>query len=72
MIATRDIFGFSDDIERIAQRLADNGYPVLVPILRSAGTASPVCGENLVAQMGKGQAFNRVRRHWLLIRMKSP
>ncbi|MGB2336039.1 MAG: dienelactone hydrolase family protein, partial [Alcanivorax sp.] len=43
VIAIHDIFGYTDDIERIAQRLADNGYPVLVPDLYDLPGSKALC-----------------------------
>ncbi|MCK0152115.1 dienelactone hydrolase family protein [Alcanivorax sp. S6407] len=76
VIAIHDIFGYSDDIERIAQRLADNGYPVLVPDLYDLPNSKPLCVVKTLKahETGKGKAFEQLEacRHWLLEQDEEP
>ncbi|EKF75170.1 dienelactone hydrolase family protein [Alcanivorax hongdengensis A-11-3] len=70
IIAIHDIFGFTDDIERIGKRLADNGYPVLVPDLYDLPGSKPLCVVKTLRahETGKGFAFEQLEacREWLL------
>jgi len=70
IIAIHDIFGLTDDIRRIAGRLADAGYPTVVPDLYDNGTVMPLCvTKTLMAhETGKGMAFEQLEmaRLWLL------
>ncbi|MBF6857749.1 dienelactone hydrolase family protein, partial [Acinetobacter baumannii] len=62
VIAIHDIFGYSDDIRRIARRLADNGYPVLAPNLYDRPGAKPLCVVKTLHahETGKGLAFEQL------------
>lgn len=70
LIAIHDIFGLTDDIRRIAQRLADAGYPTLVPDLYDNGSRKPLCVTKtlLAHERGQGLAFEQLEaaRLWLL------
>lgn len=70
IIAIHDIFGLSDDIRRIAARLADAGYPTVVPDLYDNGSIKPLCVTKtlLAHETGKGLAFEQLElaRLWLL------
>ncbi|MDO3720591.1 dienelactone hydrolase family protein [Marinobacter sp. chi1] len=70
IIAIHDIFGYTDDIERIGHRLAANGYPVLVPDLYDLPVSKPLCVVKTLKahEMGKGEAFEQLEacRQWLL------
>lgn len=70
LIAIHDIFGMTDDIRRIAQRLADAGYPTLVPDLYDNGSMKPLCVTKtlLAHETGHGLAFEQLEaaRLWLL------
>lgn len=76
VIAIHDIFGYTDDIERIAQRLADNGYPVLVPDLYDLPGSKALCVVKTLKahETGKGPAFEQLEacRHWLLDQDEEP
>lgn len=76
VIAIHDIFGYSDDIRRIARRLADNGYPVLAPNLYDRPGARPLCVVKTLHahETGKGYAFEQLEacRHWLLEQTEMP
>ena len=71
VIAIHDIFGLTDDIRRIASRLADAGYPAVVPDLYDNGSMKPLCVTKtlLAHETGKGLAFEQLEavRQWLLI-----
>ncbi len=71
VIAIHDIFGLTDDIRRIASRLADAGYPAVVPDLYDNGSIKPLCVTKtlLAHESGKGLAFEQLEavRQWLLI-----
>lgn len=70
IIAIHDIFGLTEDIRRIARRLADAGYPAVVPDLYDNGSMKPLCvTKTLMAhETGKGLAFEQLdsARQWLL------
>ena len=70
VIAIHDIFGYTEDIERIAQRLSDNGYPVLVPDLYDLPGSKTLCVVKTLKahETGKGQTFEQLEacREWLL------
>lgn len=70
VIAIHDIFGYTDDIERIAERLAANGYPVLVPDLYDLPGSKALCVVKTLKahETGKGQTFEQLEacRQWLL------
>ncbi|WP_290518204.1 dienelactone hydrolase family protein [Alcanivorax sp.] len=76
VIAIHDIFGYTDDIERIAQRLADNGYPVLVPDLYDLPGSKALCVVKTLKahETGKGPAFAQLEacREWLLAQSEEP
>ena len=76
VIAIHDIFGYTDDIERIAQRLADNGYPVLVPDLYDLPGSKALCVVKTLKahENGKGPAFAQLEacREWLLAQSEEP
>lgn len=70
IIAIHDIFGLTDDIRRIAGRLAEAGYPTVVPDLYDNGSLKPLCVTKtlLAHETGKGLAFEQLEaaRAWLL------
>lgn len=70
IIAIHDIFGYTDDIRRIAERLQANGYPVLVPDLYDLPASKPMCVVKTLKahETGKGDAFAQLEacRQWLL------
>lgn len=70
LIAIHDIFGLTDDIRRIAGRLAEAGYPTVVPDLYDNGSIKPLCVTKtlLAHETGKGLAFEQLEaaRQWLL------
>lgn len=76
VIAIHDIFGYTEDIERIAARLADNGYPVLVPDLYDLPASKPLCVVKTLKahETGKGEAFEQLEacRQWLLEQDQEP
>ncbi len=59
VIAIHDIFGFSPDIRRIGLRLAEAGYPTLVPDLYDQQGNKPLCVVKTLAahERGKGKPF---------------
>lgn len=59
VIAIHDIFGFTPDIRRIGLRLAEAGYPTLVPDLYDNGSRKPLCVIKTLAahERGKGKPF---------------
>lgn len=65
-----ELFGLNDDIRRIAQRFAQNGYAALAPDLYSAGPRPrPLCIARLMAALrsGQGPVFEQIEaaRRWL-------
>ncbi|SDW33300.1 dienelactone hydrolase family protein [Marinobacter mobilis] len=76
IIAIHDIFGYTDDIERIGRRLAANGYPVLVPDLYDLPGSKPLCVVKTLKahETGKGEAFEQLEasRQWLLEQTETP
>lgn len=76
VIAVHDVFGYTDDIERIGQRLADNGYPVLIPDLYDRPGSKPLCVVKTLKahETGEGQAFEQLEacRQWLLAQQEEP
>jgi carboxymethylenebutenolidase len=76
VIAIHDIFGYGDDIERIARRLAANGYPVLAPDLYDQPGAKALCVVKTLKahERGQGEAFDHLEacRQWLLRQTESP
>ncbi|QSP94758.1 dienelactone hydrolase family protein [Marinobacter salinisoli] len=76
VIAIHDIFGYTADIERIGRRLADNGYPVLVPDLYDLPGSKPLCVVKTLKahEMGSGEAFEQLEacRLWLLSQPEEP
>lgn len=70
IIAIHDIFGYTEDIERIGRRLANSGYPVLVPDLYDLPGSKPLCVVKTLKahETGKGEVFDQLEacRHWLL------
>lgn len=70
VIAIHDIFGYSDDIKRIARRLAENGYAVLAPNLYDRPGGKPLCVVKTLKahESGKGYSFDQLEacRVWLL------
>ena len=73
VIVLHEIFGLNDDIRRIAQRFADNGYAALAPDLYSVGPrARPICIRRTMRTLaaGAGRAFDDIEaaRSWLAAR----
>lgn len=70
VICLHDIFGFTDDILRISQRMAALGYPVLAPNLYDQPGIKPLCVVKTLKahETGKGYAFDQLEacRQWLL------
>ncbi|AFT71603.1 Dienelactone hydrolase family [Alloalcanivorax dieselolei B5] len=70
IIVIHDIFGFTPDLQRIAERLASAGYPVLAPDLydQAGGKASCVVRTLRDHERGRGFAFQQLEtcRQWLL------
>ena len=62
VIAIHDIFGFTPDIRRIGMRLAEAGYPTLVPDLYDGAGSKPLCVVKTLAahQRGKGEPFAKL------------
>lgn len=76
VIVIHDIFGYTDDVERIAKRLAENGYPALVPDLYDLPSSKPLCVVKTLKahEFGKGDAFTQLEacRKWLLAQEDEP
>ncbi|HCR79363.1 MAG TPA: dienelactone hydrolase family protein, partial [Alcanivorax sp.] len=76
VVVIHDIFGFSDDQARIAQRLADNGYPVLAPDLYDRPGAKSLCVVRTLRdhEAGHGDAFDQLDacRQWVLEQTDQP
>lgn len=76
IIAIHDIFGYSDDIRRIARRLAAAGYPVLAPNLYDRPGIKPLCVVKTLKahETGKGYSFKQLEacHHWLLDQDEQP
>ncbi|ASK36496.1 dienelactone hydrolase family protein [Alloalcanivorax mobilis] len=76
VIAIHDIFGYGDDIQRIARRLADNGYAVLAPDLYDQPGARALCVVKTLKahESGRGEAFVQLEtcRQWLLEQTQAP
>lgn len=73
VIVLHDVFGFTDDVLRIGQRLADAGYTALVPDLYDQpGSHKPLCvARTLAAHVrGQGRPFEVIEttRKWFLRR----
>ena len=73
VIVLHEIFGLNDDIRRIAQRFADNGYAALAPDLYSVGPRPrPICIRRTMRALaaGTGRAFDDIEatRSWLAAR----
>lgn len=70
VICLHDIFGFTDDIRRIAERMASLGYPVIAPNLYDQPGIKPLCVVKTLKahETGKGYAFEQLEacRLWLL------
>jgi carboxymethylenebutenolidase len=70
VICLHDIFGFTDDILRISERLASLGYAVLAPNLYDQPGLKPLCVVKTLKahETGKGYAFDQLEacRTWLL------
>lgn len=69
IIVIHDIFGMTPDVQRIAARLAEAGYPALAPNLYDNGSIKPLCVTKtlLAHETGKGMAFEQLEqaRIWL-------
>lgn len=65
LLLVHDIVGLSEDAERIAGRLADSGYTVLVPDHLGPGMLVP-CVVRAVASLrrGSGEGFDRLAAGW--------
>ena len=76
VIAIHDIFGYSDDIDRIGRRLQEAGYPVLIPDLYDLPGSKPLCVVKTLKahETGKGDAFQQLEacRQWLLAQSEQP
>lgn len=70
VIVLHDIFGFTDDILTIAERMANLGYAVLAPNLYDQPGLKPLCVVKTLKahETGKGYAFEQLEacRRWLL------
>jgi carboxymethylenebutenolidase len=62
ILAIHDVFGFSDDIGRIARRFAERGYAALAPALYDGAGAPVLCVVRTFRdlQARKGPAFDRI------------
>jgi carboxymethylenebutenolidase len=71
VIVIHEIFGLNDDIRRIAQRFADEGYVALAPHLYHRGPR-PLCVMRAMRDLrrGIGESFEDldVAREWLALR----
>ncbi len=70
VIVLHELFGLNDDIRRITQRFADNGYVALAPDLYSVGPRlKPICIRRSMKALrsGSGRAFDDIEaaRVWL-------
>ena len=70
VIVLHELFGLNDDIRRITQRFADNGYVALAPDLYSVGPRlKPICIRRTMKALrsGSGRAFDDIdaARTWL-------
>ncbi|GAA5110315.1 dienelactone hydrolase family protein [Alloalcanivorax gelatiniphagus] len=76
VIVIHDIFGFTDDQARIAERLADNGYPVLAPDLYDRPGVRALCMARTLRdhERGHGAAFEHLEacRRWVLEQDEEP
>ncbi|MCY4619708.1 MAG: dienelactone hydrolase family protein [Chloroflexi bacterium] len=73
VIVLHELFGLNDDIRRITQRFADNGYVALAPDLYSVGPRlKPICIRRTMQALrsGRGRAFDDIEaaRTWLASR----
>ena len=73
VIVLHELFGLNDDIRRITQRFADNGYVALAPDLYSVGPRlKPLCIRRTMKALrsGNGRAFDDIEaaRAWLAAR----
>ncbi|MDC0661498.1 dienelactone hydrolase family protein [Marinobacter sp. SS21] len=70
IIAVHDIFGYTEDMARIGQRLVKRGYSVLIPDLYDLPGSKPLCVVKTLKahETGAGQAFEQLEacRLWLL------
>jgi carboxymethylenebutenolidase len=71
IIVIHEIFGLNDDIRRIVQRFADNGYATVAPHLYFRGP-KPVCILRTMRSLraGQGEPFDDIEaaRRWLVAR----
>jgi carboxymethylenebutenolidase len=76
VIAIHDIYGYTEDIERIGRRLAENGYPVLIPDLYDRPGSKSLCVVKTLKahETGHGLAFEQLEacRLWLLLQKEEP
>ncbi len=73
VLVLHEIFGLNEDIRRIAQRFAGNGYVALAPDLYSVGPRlRPICIRRTMSALGSGsgRAFEDIEaaRAWLAAR----
>ena len=73
VIVLHELFGLNDDIRRITERFADNGYVALAPDLYSVGPRlKPICIRRTMKALrsGSGRAFDDIEaaRTWLASR----
>ncbi len=73
VVVLHELFGLNDDIRRITQRFADNGYVALAPDLYSVGPRlRPLCIRRTMKALrsGNGRAFEDIEaaRAWLAAR----
>lgn len=70
VIVIHDIFGFTDDVLSISERLARLGYAVLAPDLYDRPGSKPLCVVKTLKahQTGRGYSFDQLEacRLWLL------
>ena len=63
VLVLHELFGLNDDIRRIAQRFADNGYVALAPDLYSVGPPlKPICMRRTMQALssGSGRVFDDI------------
>ena len=62
VVVIHDIFGFSDDVRRIARRFADSGYAALAPALFDGAGPKGLCVVRTLGDLMRreGAAFGRV------------
>lgn len=76
VMVLHELFGLNDDIRRIADRFADNGYLAVAPDLYASRGHRPLCILRVMRDLsrGGGQALDQIEstRQWVVDRGISP